>query len=274
MYDESYDVCYRWRSEEEEEEEYYDDDDYCVCDTEYDSDTGNSVKIPCDWCCAKRLEEERAAKFAKELAERDALFLKQEERRQTIATLDDFVLRSLHGDDYVEAKYLNDIVAAKRSTWEYDLYLNLTHIPSQPKSIPKLKVYLSYFVNQRNGYIAKDLNAYCEVQRLCKYDYLTNPALEPVHDLCRQILQLPVPIPYTEQTMLRRFLGMTDYAFRTGERLAIVETMFRYIQTIVPFINAHPNLRKVALAKLEELKEDPKATPIMETLLAAEKALV
>jgi hypothetical protein len=273
MYDECYDVSYRWR-DEEEEEDYY-EDDYCVCDTEYDSDTGNSVKIPCDWCCAKRLEDERAAKFAKELAERDALYLKQEERRKTIATLNDFLLRRVHGHDYVEAKYLNDIVAAKRSTWEYDLYLNLTHIPSQPKSIPKLKVYLSYLC-QNNGHMARDLNAYCEVQRLCKYDYLTNPALEPVHDLCRQMLQIPVPTPYlhTEQVMLHRFLGMTDYAFRNGERLAIVETMFRYIQTIVPFMNAHPGLRKVALEKLEELKVDPKATPIMETVLAAEKALV
>jgi hypothetical protein len=275
MYDESYDVSYRWRDREEEDEDY-DDGDYCVCDNDYDSVTGNMVMIPCDWCCAKELEEKRAAKLAKELAERDALFLKQEERRKTIATLNDFVLRSLHGDDYVEAKYLNDIVAAKRPSCDYDLYLNLIHTPPQPKYIPKLKVYLNYFANQTNKQIARDLNAYCELQRFSKYELLANPELEPVHDLCRQILQIPVPVPFlhTEQIMLQRFIGMNDYAFRNGERLAIVETMFRYIQTIIPFMNAHPNLRKVALAKLEEFKEDPKAVPIRDTLLAAEKALV
>jgi hypothetical protein len=86
----------------------------------------------------------------------------------------------------------------------------------------------------------------------------------------------PIP-PYNpwwiEEDALMRIIGRVNALPMGPERVPDINHLFTHILRIEPFLRAHPAFCDVVMGKVEELKTDPHAESVMESLLAAEKLL-
>lgn len=245
---------YMYDREDDEDDGRY----RCVCDVEYDSDTGTSTVHRCDWCLYKE-EQER------QMAERE----RAREKLRVKSVLEDFCMRHLHGNDYVEEQLFNassvwreNYSSISQTVWQ------LRGISLQGRFVSKMKVYLNYFLKHKER-VSKCMNSYFYLHQHCR-NILAIEALLPLHAMCEEILAIELKPSSCETTALRSFLHMVEVMHGPDERLPIVKRFFEYVQTIGPFMKTHPTFTKAFIAKLEELKAEPKASPILDTLAAAE----
>jgi len=77
----------------------------------------------------------------------------------------------------------------------------------------------------------------------------------------------------TEKATITQLLYEIQWAYRAKDRLTVVERLFRYVQTVKPFLVAFPQMRTVLTAKVAEIKDSPQAAPILDVLIATEAFL-
>jgi len=230
---------------------YQEEEDPCECNAQYQ----------CRWCYEE--EERYEARIQRDI---------KAERKRAKVMLEEFCLRHIHGNDLVE----ETLFAAWRESHSSVLVVNgvdeaiwkLDGIPLQARFVPKLKPILNYFLEFRDE-VSTHIYNYFRIQHRCR-TILNQEALAELHPRCREILAIELQLPSSEELALRNFLNAATY---TEEPLCIIKKLFEYVQTIGSFLVSNPDLLNGMVAKAAEFKANPRATSILDTLLAAEDFL-